>query len=79
MNDIEKLIRKVSPRDKVILLEILRAFELGETEKFRIEKLSGNDFYKMRKGNFRFVFHYEDGAIVVDAIRLRNEKTYRGF
>lgn len=79
MNDIEKLLRRVSPHDKIILLETLHALECGETEKFRIEKLSGNDFYKMRKGNFRFVFHYENEAIVVDTVRLRNEKTYRGF
>ena len=79
MNDIEKLIRKVSPHDKIILLEILRALERGETERFRTKKLSGNNFYKMRKGNFRFMFHYENKAVVVDAVRLRNEKTYRGF
>ena len=77
MNAIEKILRKVSPRDKTALLEILRALKRGEAEGFHIEKLSGTDSYKMRKGNFRFILHYENKLIVVDAIRLRNEKTYR--
>lgn len=77
MNAIEKLLRRVSPREKVTLLEILRALRQGETKGFNIEKLSGGDFYKMRKGNFRSIFHYENKTIVVDAVRLRNEKTYR--
>ena len=79
MNDIEKLLRKVHPHDKVVLVETLRALRHGELERFRVEKMSGSDFYKVRKGNFRFVFHYENRAIVIDTIRLRNEKTYRGF
>ena len=79
MNDIEKLLRRVSPHDKIILIETLHLLRQGETFGLRIEKVSGSDFYKTRKGNFRFVFHYKNNAIVVDTIRLRNEKTYRGF
>ena len=79
MNDIEKLLRRVSPHDKVILVETLRLLRQGETFGLRIEKMSGSDFYKTRKGNFRFVLHYENDAIVVDTVKLRNEKTYRGF
>ncbi len=79
MNDIEKLLRKVHPRDKVVLLETLRALRHGELDRFRVEKVTGSDFYKVRKGNFRFVFHHENSAIVVDTVKLRNEKTYRGF
>ena len=79
MNDIEKLLRRVPPRDKIVLVEVLRLLQQGETKTFRIEKLSGSDFYKTRKGHFRFVLHYEGSAIIVDTIRFRNEKTYRGF
>lgn len=79
MNDIEKLLRKASPHERDLLIETLRLLRKGETETFRIEKLSGSDFYKTRKGNFRFVFHYESDAIIIDTVRLRNEKTYRGF
>jgi len=79
MNDIEKLLRKVHPHDKVVLVETLHFLWQGETSGLRIEKVSGSDFYKTRKGNFRFVLHYENGVIVVDTVKLRNEKTYRGL
>ncbi|MEK7145073.1 MAG: hypothetical protein AAB794_04455 [Patescibacteria group bacterium] len=79
MNDIEKLLRKVHPHDKIVLVETLRLLRQGETFGLRIEKVSGSDFYKTRKGNFRFVFHYEDNAIIIDRVRLRDEKTYRGL
>jgi len=79
MNDIEKLLRKVHPHDKIVLLATLHTLRQGELDGLRAEKMSGGDFYKARKGNFRFVFHYESNAIVVDTVRLRNEKTYRGF
>jgi mRNA-degrading endonuclease RelE of RelBE toxin-antitoxin system len=79
MNDIEKLLRKVAPHDRDSLLETLRLLREGNISGFRIERLSGSDFYKTRKGNFRFIFHCENAAIVVDTVKLRNEKTYRGL
>ena len=79
MNDIEKLLRKVHPHDKIVILETLWALRHGELEKFRVEKVKDSNFYKVRKGNFRFVFHYEDNMVVVDIVKLLNEKTYRGF
>lgn len=79
MNDIEKLLRKVTPHDRDSLLETLRLLREEGVSGFHIEKLSGSDFYKTRKGNFRFIFHYENAAIVVDTVRLRNEKTYRAL
>lgn len=79
MNELDKLLRKVSPRDKVVLRQIIHTLLIGKTEGFRIEKLEGGDLYKTRKGDFRFIFHYEQNNIIIDAVRLRNEKTYRGI
>ena len=79
MNAIEKLFRKIPLRDKIILIDTLRILKQGQTYGLRIEKLSGSNFYKVRKGNFRFVFHYKNEGVVIDAVKLRNEKTYRGF
>lgn len=79
MNEIEKLLRRVSPHDKIILLETLRAIKQGDIKKLRVEKLSNSDFYKTRKGNFRIVFYLEGKAGIVVSIRRRNEKTYRNL
>jgi len=79
MNAIEKLLRKIPLRDKIVLVETIRALEQGETKALRIEKVAGGDFYKVRKGNFRLIFHYEGRSVVIDRARLRNEKTYRSL
>mgnify|MGYP001603984886 FL=1 len=72
MNNIEKLLRKISVHDKTVLLETLRDLKRGDLEKLRLEKISGSESYKLRKGNFRIIFHYENGKIIIDTVRPRN-------
>lgn len=79
MNDIEKLFRKISKKDRCELLrlvnDLLSGIKVNSTQ-----KLKNSDFYKVRKGNFRIIFHYDlNKNVVIDSIRLRNEKTYKGF
>ena len=38
MNNIEKLLRKISVHDKTVLLETLRDLKQGDLEKLRVEK-----------------------------------------
>ena len=40
-------------------------------------KLQGLDLYRIRKGNFRIIFHNENGVIVIDSIKMRSENTYK--
>jgi len=76
MNELEKLFKKLSPKDRVKLLQY--AQELQSTpETFSIIKLKNSDFYRTRKGRWRFIFHYVGDTVVIDNIRLRDEKTYR--
>lgn len=76
MTPLEKLLQRVSEKDRDAILSVIERIVSGETT-FRVEKLAESDLYKVRKGNFRFIFHYERNKIVIDAVRLRNEKTYR--
>ncbi len=79
MNDIEKILRKVSPRDRAVLITIIRRLKHGDLSGLRAEKMARGDFYKMRKGNFRLIFHFEHDVVIIDAVRLRDEKTYRDY
>lgn len=79
MDNIEKLFRKISAEERLLLSEISKKLIGGETLGLQIKKLSGSDFYRLRKGIFRIIFHYENKVPVIDSIRLKNEKTYRGF
>ncbi len=95
MDRIEKLFRKISANERELLLNISKRIISGETAGLNIKKLSGSDFYRLRKGVFRIIFHYENepdrtasGAVsgrgwnkitIIDSIRLKNEKTYHGY
>lgn len=81
MNKIEKLLRKIGKKDRRRLLEIINLLLAGKTAPLNIQKIKNSDFYKVRKGRFRIIFHYEQKTkdIVVDSIRLRNESTYKSL
>lgn len=81
MEKIEKLFRKISKKDRIKLLALANELlDKTKRENLQIEKIKDSDFYKIRRGNFRIIFHYEsDNEAVIDSIKLRNEKTYRNF
>ncbi|MDP2668544.1 MAG: hypothetical protein Q8P07_01800 [bacterium] len=79
MDRIEKLFRKISANERELLLDISKRIISGETDGLNIEKLSGSDFYRLRKGVFRIIFHYENKMPIIVSIRLKNEKTYHGY
>lgn len=79
MDKIEKLLRKISQSDRKRLLKIIDKLLSGEKTDLDIKKLKGNEFYRLRSGRFRVIFHYEGMGkeIIIDSIRLRNENTYK--
>jgi len=80
MDAFDKLLRKVKKKDKLLLLELVHELKNPELRNtLDIQKLSGGKFYRARKGIFRIIFHFNAEKIAIDVIRLRNEKTYRGY
>lgn len=49
----------------------------AQRKKMDIIKLSGGEYYRVRKGKFRAIFHFDGSEVIIDAVRLRSEKTYR--
>ena len=78
MNKIEKLLRKISASDRERLLAVIERLITGNTEGFDIKKLHNSDFYRVRSGRFRIIFHHDEISkeVIIDSIKLRNEKTY---
>lgn len=79
MDEIEKLFRKISSKERILLQNIISDL-LNNKKPLNINKLKDSDFYRLRKGKFRIIFHYDSQKeIVIDSIRMRREKTYRDF
>ncbi|MEK9168025.1 MAG: hypothetical protein AAB769_01695 [Patescibacteria group bacterium] len=79
MQEHEKLFRKISAKERILLVSITEQLRSGDHTGLTIKKLKGSDFYRLRKKNFRIIFHYGNAGAEIDSIRLRDENTYRGF
>lgn len=79
MDKIEKLFRKISQKSREQLLLVISKLLSGQKTGLNIKKLKGTDFFRLRSGRFRIIFHYEDNSkeIIIDSIKLRDENTYK--
>lgn len=76
---IEKLLRKVSKKDRKRLLEVTEKLIKSDKKNLNIQKLKNTDFYRLKEGQFRIIFHFENREVIVDSIKLRGEKTYKNL
>ena len=80
MNETEKFLRKIGKGERAILLAIIDGLSTQDGRaKYHATKLKGGDYYRVRHGNYRIIFHLKGDIAVIDATRLRNEKTYRNI
>ena len=80
MNEVEKFLRKIGKSERAVLLSIIDALSSRQGRaKYHATKLKGSDYYRVCHGKYRIIFHLEDDIAVIDATRLRNEKTYRNI
>lgn len=78
MNKIEKLLLKVSKKDRINLLQVLEAIISG-IHNLKVIKIKNTDFFRVRYKKFRIIFHKENEEVVIDSIKYRNENTYKNI
>ena len=78
MNKIEKLFKRMGKKERVVLVDGISKLIAGKKSQ-SIKKIRSTNFYRLRIGNFRIIFHRENSDFIIDDIRLRNEKTYKGL
>lgn len=79
MDKIEKLLRKISQKDRKRLLKIIELLISKRTTNLNISKIKNSDFFRLRSGQYRIIFHKEQKEVIIDSIKIRNEKTYQGL
>lgn len=80
MREIEKLLRKISKKDRLALRDAITLLLQKKHQSLNIKKLQAGDFYRLRQGKFRIIYHYDQtGSVVVDSVRQRGEDTYKDF
>ena len=77
MNKIAKLLKKINSPDRDVLLALVQKLVSGD-KSLQFIKLKNSDFYRLRQGKFRIIFHKSNG-IVIDSIKMRNDNTYKNL
>ncbi len=77
MDKIEKLLRKINKKQRERLLLLIVKLINGNIKSMDVKKLKDTDFYCLRSGRFRIIYHKENGDVVIDSIKLRDENTYK--
>ena len=77
MDKIEKLLRKINKKERERLLDIIKKLIKKDTKDLNIRKIKNTDFYRLRSGRFRIIFHFGEKETFIDSIKLRDEKTYK--
>ena len=76
MDKIQKELKKLSPKEKRWVGNILFQLEQGDFLGLNIKRLKGHrDIFRVRKGDLRIIFLKEKKDIFIMAIDRRNEKT----
>ena len=78
MNKIEKLLKKISKKDRETLLLLIEKI-IKEYPGLEPVKIKNTDFLRIRYGKFRIIFHKEGRTIIIDSIRVRSENTYKNL
>ena len=76
-DDIEKLFKKISRKSREKLISVVEKLIKGNKQGLDIVKIKDSDFYRLKTGRFRIIFHKENNEVIIDSIKIRNEQTYK--
>ena len=68
-----KELEAIPEKDRRRIIERIRGLS-GEPRPFGVEKLSGDDKYRIRQGNFRILYEILDRDLVVTVIRIGDRR-----
>jgi len=68
-----KELEAIPAKDRRRIIERIRGLS-SEPRPFRVEKLSGDDKYRIRQGNFRILYEILDRDLVVTVIRTGDRR-----
>ena len=78
MNHIDKFLKKLTPKPREILREIIARIVANDLSGLDCKKLEGSShLYRVRKGSMRIKFEKTDHGNEVFFLGFRNDNTYR--
>lgn len=80
MDKISKALKRLSPKERRQIKELLLKIESGNLAGLDLKKLQDReDIFRVRRGSLRIIFQRKIGIITILAIERRSEDTYKKF
>ncbi len=82
MDEIEKLLRALTPKERQAMLLLMRQIKADHRDVPGLQALTGmKGFFRVRMGRYRIIFSVDSKTKTTEIRRIsrRNEKTYRGL
>lgn len=81
MDKIQKALQKLSPKEALIIKEVLNKIKTNNLSSLDLKKLKNNqNIFRIRKGQLRLIFsNDQSGPIKILAIERRSDNTYNQY
>ena len=80
MDKIERELKKLNPKEKLLVKDILEKIKITDIYNLDVKKLKGrDDIFRVRKGKLRIIYRKIENNILVLAIEKRNDNTYKDY
>ncbi|MBU1015431.1 hypothetical protein KKI17_03330 [Patescibacteria group bacterium] len=78
MDKISKALKRLSPKERRQMRELLFKVKSGNLAGLDLKKLKDReDIFRVRKGDLRIIFRQKSKSITILALERRSENTYR--
>ncbi|MCH8986948.1 hypothetical protein IIA94_02160 [Patescibacteria group bacterium] len=78
MDRIAKTLKRLNPKERKLVKEILYKIKKENFEGLQVKKLKKrNDIFRVRKGDLRILYRKEKDKISILAIERKSENTYK--
>jgi mRNA interferase RelE/StbE len=70
---VAKDLKKLPKKDVAKILEVIRSLSSNPRPP-QVKKLSGQERYRMRKGNYRILYTIEDSKLVITVVKVGHQR-----
>ncbi len=78
MDKVDKALKKLVPKEKERIKNIIKALQSGYFDNLDIRKLKGReDIFRIRSGNLRIIYQIRDNKVFILKLGYKKENTYK--
>ena len=78
MDKVDKALKKLVPKEKERIKNIIKTLQSGHFDNLDVKKLKGReDIFRIRSGNLRIIYQIRDGKVFILKLGYKQEDTYK--